>query len=306
MYFCRLCVPLQSKKKPLGKFMYTKKTISILGRQFAGAKRKYPLICLLFFCSFSFAQIPHIVPSPVSIAHTSVADAGAWTAFNNPAALGYVERISASTTFENRYLLKELSTRSIQAGFATEHINIGGSFSYFGYSLYHEMLIGIDFARNFSDKFALGVGFDYYTAYFSADGRYHGALLGRVGATIRLSPDFMLGFSTFNPFQNNIQTDFITKRIPSVFSLGTSYNFSSDFVWRTQIDKELSSNYRFATGFEYRMQNFINVKIGGYFLQHFVPCIGFGLFFGDYSADINCEIHPILGVTTMISLRYNF
>ena len=269
-------------------------------------RTKYPIFFLLFFYSFSFAQTPHIIPTPISIAQTSVADTDSWTAFNNPATLGYVEKIALSATFENRYLLKELSTKSIQAGFFTEHINIGGSFSYFGYSLYHEMLVGIDFARNFSNKFALGIGFDYYSAYFYAGNEYHSALLGRVGATIQLSPDFTLGFSTFNPFQNNIQTDFVTKRIPSVFSLGTAYNFSSDFVWRTQIDKELSSNYRFATGFEYRMQDFINVKLGGYVLEYFIPCLGFGLFLGDYSADLNCEIHPILGVTTMIALRYNF
>jgi len=269
-------------------------------------RKKYSVFLLSFCCSFTFAQIPHVVPSPISIANTSVADIHSWTAFNNPAMLGYFENTSISATFENRYLLKELSTRSVQVGFSTKHLNIGGSFSYFGYSLYHEILLGIDFARNFSDKFAMGFGFDYYAAYFEADNIYHGALLGRVGVSIQLSSDFVLGFSTFNPFQNNIQTDFVTKRIPSVFSLGTAYSFSSDFVWRTQIDKELSSNYRFATGFEYRMQDFISVKLGGYFLGNFVPCLGFGLNFGDYSADVNCELNPILGVTTMISLRYNF
>ena len=269
-------------------------------------KKKYFVFLSLFCCSLSFAQIPHVVPSSVSIANTSVADTDSWTAFSNPATLGYLEKTSISATFENRYLLAELSTRSIQAGFSTKHLNIGGSFSYFGYSLYHEILYGIDFARNFSDKFAMGVGFDYYTVYFEAGNRYHGALLGRVGVFVQLSPDFVLGFSTFNPFQNNIQTEFITKRIPSVFSLGTAYSFSSDFVWRTQIDKELSSNYRFATGFEYRMQDFISVKLGGYFLENFIPCLGFRLKINDYSADVNCELNPILGVTTMISLRYNF
>jgi len=268
-------------------------------------KRKNHMLFLLFFCPVMLAQIPNVIPSSISIAKTSVADIYSWTAFNNPAALGYVESVYLSTVFENRYLLKELSTKSIQAGFSTKHLNIGGAFSYFGYSLYHEMLAGVDFARNFSNKFALGIGFDYYLAYFSADNEYRGALLGRVGLSVRLSPDFTIGFNTFNPFQNNIQTDFVTKRLPSVFSLGTAYFFSSEFVWRTQIEKELSSNYCFATGFEYRMLEFVNVKLGGYFLQNFVPCLGFGLILNDYSADLNCELNPILGITTMISLKYN-
>ena len=268
-------------------------------------KRTVCIFLLLPFCLFLSAQIPNIVPSPVSIAKTSVADIDSWTAFNNPSALGYVKSIYIAAAFENRYLLKELSTKSVQAGFSTKHINMGGSFSYFGYSLYHEMLAGVDFARNFSNKFALGIGFDYYAAYFSADNEYHGALLGRVGMSVQLSRAFTLGFNTFNPFQNNIRTDYITKRIPSIFSIGTSYSFSPDFVWRTQIEKEISSNYCLATGFEYRMLESINVKLGGYYLEHFIPCLGFGLVLRDYSADLNCELNPLLGVTMQFTLSYN-
>jgi len=277
----------------------------VFPKKIIAMKRTIDLLFLLFLCPFLSAQIPNVTPSPVSIAKTSVADIDSWTAFNNPSALGYVESVYVAAAFENRYLLKELSTKNVQAGFSTKHINIGGSFSYFGYSLYHEMLAGVDFARNFSDKFALGIGFDYYMPYFSADNEYHGALLGRVGMSVQLSNAFTLGFNTFNPFQNNIKTDYVTKRIPSVFSLGTSYSFSSDFVWRTQIDKEISSNYCFATGFEYCMLEFLNVKLGGYYLENFVPCLGFGLALSDYSADLNCELNPILGVTMQFTLRYS-
>lgn len=268
-------------------------------------KRTVCIYLLLPFFQLLSAQIPNIIPSPVSIARTSVADINSWTAFNNPSSLGYVESIYVAAAFENRYMLKELSTKNVQAGFSTKHINIGGSFSYFGYSLYHEMLAGVDLARNFSDKFALGIGFDYYWAYFSADNEYHGALLGRVGLSVHLNSNFILGFNAFNPFQNNIKTDYVTKRVPSIFSLGTSYSFSPEFVWRTQIEKEISSNYCFSTGFEYRMLEFINVKLGGYYLANFIPCLGFGLAFSDYSADLNCELNPLLGLTMQCTLRYN-
>lgn len=268
-------------------------------------KRKNHIFIQLFFCSFLSAQIPNIIPTSVSIANTSVADIYSRAAFSNPAMLAYVEFVDFSAGFENRYFLKELSTKSVQAGFSTQYINVGAAFSYFGYSLYHEMLAGIDFARNFSDKFALGIGFDYYAAYFSAANEYHGALLGRVGIAIRLSNNFTLGFSAFNLFQNNIRTDFVTKRLPAVFSIGTSYAFSSDFVWRTQIDKEISSNYRFATGFEYRILDLITVKLGGYAFRYFVPCLGLGFGLGDYSAGLNCELNPLLGVTTQFTLKCN-
>lgn len=260
-------------------------------------------ISLSMFC---FSQISNILPTSSSIAQTSVSDTRNWSAFNNPAMLGYVEKREISLQYENRYLLPELSTKSVKLGLPTNLMNAGLSFSHFGYSLYHEMIVGVGFARNFSDKFAMGVQFNYYTAFFSASNSYRGSLLPQVGLSVKFSPVFNIGFNTFNPFQTNIQTEFVTKKIPSVFSLGSEYFFSPELVWRTQIDKEVSSNYRFATGFEYKMLQFVNIKLGAYASDYLVPCIGFGFGSGQLRFDLNCELHPLLGLNTMAFVKYRF
>lgn len=262
----------------------------------------------LFFFSFCLAargQVAHVVPSARSVAQTAVADDASWNAFHNPAMLGYIRPVDLSVAYENRYLLKELSTKSIQAGFATPYVNVGASFSHFGYSLYHDMLMGIDVARDFGGKFALGLGFDYYMAYVAATGRYQGALLGRIGLSLRLVDRLVIGFSTFNPFQNNLRMELTTKRLPSVYSLGTAFYILPELVWRTQADKEISSRYRFATGLEYSMLGHIRVKAGGYATGRiFVPCLGFAARVSDYSADLDCELNPVLGLTAKITLHY--
>ncbi len=168
------------------------------------------------------------------------------------------------------------------------------------------MLIGLGFARNFSDKFALGVQFNYFTSYLAASNSYQGALLPQVGLSVRFSPRFSTAFSVFNPFQTNINTLFVIKRIPSVFSLGTEYFFSPELIWRTQIDKEVSSNYRFATGFDYRMLQNLIVKLGVYDIDYLVPCLGFGFDAHSFQFDLNCEIHPLLGLNTAATVRYRF
>jgi hypothetical protein len=185
-------------------------------------------------------------------------------------------------------------------------VNAGLSFSHFGYSLYHEMILGLGFARNFSNKFAMGVQFNYYTAFFSASNSYRGAFLPQIGLSVQLSTKFNIAFNTFNPFQSNIQTEFVIKRLPSIFSMGTGYYFSSDFVWRTQIDKELSSNYRFATGFEYQMVQSIAVKLGAYSSGYLVPCLGIGFRTGAILINLNCEMHPLLGLNTLAAIKYRF
>jgi hypothetical protein len=266
------------------------------------------LVCLLtiiLYGQFVTSQISAIVPSSASIAQTSVADTHGWTAFHNPAMLGYVEQTEFGIQVDNRFVMSELTTKSVQMVFATNLVNAGFSFSHFGYSLYHEMLVGLGFARNFSDRFAMGVQFNYYTAYFSATNTYRGALLAQVGISARLSSNFNLGFNSFNPFQTNIKTEYVIKRIPSIYSLGSAYSFSPDLVWRTQIDKEVSSNYRVATGFEYRMLQRVVLKLGAYASGYLVPCLGLGFYTGSFLVDLNCELHPLLGLNTLASVRYS-
>jgi hypothetical protein len=261
-----------------------------------------------FILSFQFlqAQISNVIPSSNAIAQTSVADSHNWTAFNNPAMLGYLEKPEIGIEFENRYLLSELSTKTCQLALPSNLMNTGLSFSYFGYSLYHEMMLGLDFSRNFSDKFAMGVQFNYYTAFFSASNSYHGAFLPQVGLSVKLSPKFNLGFHSFNPFQINIRTKYSVKRIPSIFSMGTEYSFTPDVVWRAQIDKEVSSNYRFATGFEYQMLQNLNIQLGAYSSDYLVPCLGFGFKTGAFMVNLNCEQHPLLGLNTNAVIKYRF
>ena len=269
--------------------------------------RKFTLLCLM--CSLSahsFSQISDILASSISIAQTSVSDTHNWTAFNNPAILGYADKPEAGLQFENRYFISQLSTKTVQFELPSKFVNTGLSFSHFGYSLYHEMIIGAGFARSFSDKFSLGVQFNYYMAYFNASNSYRGALLPQVGLSVKLSPSFNIGFNMFNPFQTNIETEYVTKRLASVFSLGSEYLFSPELVWRAQIDKEVSSNYRFATGFEYQMLQQFTVKLGAYCSDYLVSCLGFGFKTGLFRIDLNCDIHPLLGLNSLASVKYTF
>ncbi len=271
--------------------------------------RKFVRILVLLTCTTGLkAQIAPVVPGSATIAGASVAVLSEWNSFQNLPALGHIEGIEVAVQYENRFMLKELSTKSIQAGLNVGYVNIGASFSHQGYSIYNEMLAGIGIARNFDDKFSMGVQFDYYTAYFHAadESRYRGVLLAQFGVASTILPGFTLGFHTFNPFQSNIKTEYTIKRVPSVFSIGTHYAFARNLIWLTQIDKEISSNYRFATGFEYQMVQEFTVKLGAYASDFLVPSIGFGLHLGSFHFHLNGEMHPLLGLNTLGNLRYRF
>lgn len=269
--------------------------------------KKLFFLFLLYFLSLNtHAQLASVLPTSVSIANTSVADTENWTAFANPANIGYVDQINLGFQYENRFLLSELSTKSLQFAVPTSIVNTAFSASYFGFSLYNEILLGLGFSRNFSNKFSLGVQFNYLTAYFRTPNRYYGSFFPQLGLNYALSTNFHIGFSAYNPFQSVIKSEYSNQALPSIFSLGGAYNFSPELVFRFQADKEISSDYRFAAGAEYEMLNFLTVKGGIYHNGYLVPCFGFKFNLGTFSFHLNAELHPLLGLVSLASVQYSF
>lgn len=262
------------------------------------------LLLLLLLSQFCLAQITGAIPSSSSIANTSTSDSHHWAAFHNPAILGKIEKSEVAIQYENRFQLSELSTKSIQATYSNNLINTGISLSQFGYSHYQEFMLGIGWGRNFSNKFSMGVQFNYFTNYFEASNTYRAALIAQFGLLMQLSPNLNLGFSCFNPFQSNIKAEFVVQRLPSIFSIGAEYFFCPELVYRAQIDKEVSSTYRIASGFEYSMLQSVVVKLGAYQSDFLVPCLGLGLNTCSFGLSFNTEMHPLLGLSPNINLRY--
>jgi len=264
-------------------------------------------ICIICLCSAkAFAQISNLLPTATTTAGASVAETSDWSAFANPASIGYVQDKLLNIQYENRYFIPELSTKSIGLVLPSKLINTGLSASYFGYAEYNQMLFGIGFSRNFDKKFSIAVQFDYLTAFFSTPGRHYGAFFPQIGLNMSLSSDFHLGFSTFNPFQAVIKSEYSSMLLPSVFSIGTEYLLSPDFVIYTQLDKEISSNYRLTLGTEYSMLQFLTVKLGLYHAGYLVPCFGFQTKFSSFTFHLNEELHPLLGLVSIASLQYRF
>jgi len=268
-------------------------------------KKLIQVLVVLIISSKSFSQLSLSIPLSNSIANLNVADTRNWSAFSNPSNISYLKNSGFGFQYENRFLLNELSTKSIFTNLPTKIVDMAFSASYFGYNQYNEILLGIGFSRNFSDKFSLGVQFNYSATYFGPEIRYLGVLFPQMGLNIKLSPKFHLGFSTFNPFQQNIKSDFTIKRLASVFSLGSECFFADNFVFRSQIDKEISSNYKFGAGFDYTMLSFLTVKLGAYSNGYLVPCLGLTTNFSSFKFSYNADFHPLLGMVSIASVRYD-
>lgn len=267
--------------------------------------KRFILLALIVIglCRSVYAQISDIIPSSTSIANTSVARTNRWNAFSNPAGLSQ-DGFSFSLQYENKYMLSELSGKTAQASYCHPWINVGIAFSHFGYKQYSDILAGLCLSHNFNHRFSIGVQCNYYAAYFGDETGYKGTIFPQLGINIYVCKGLNIGFHAFNPFVQSIKGDLVEKQIPALFSIGSSYHFMEKFTWDVQIDKEVRSPFRVATGLEYQIVKQFGVKIGGYANRSFTPCLGINLCFGGFGFDLNCEWDPLLGVNTMGNIHY--
>lgn len=267
------------------------------------SKRCSLLAFLVGLCLSAFAQISDIIPSGTSIANTSVARTHQWDAFSNPASLAQ-EGLSFAFQYENKYLLAELSGKTGQVSYCNRWVNVGVAFMHFGYKQYSDIMAGVCLSHNFNQRFIIGVQCNYYAAYFGDEAGYKGTVFPQIGINVYVCRGLNIGFHAFNPFLQNIKGDLVEKQIPALFSLGTSYHFLDQFTWTVQIDKEVRSPFRVATGLEYQIVKQFGVKLGGYANRSFTPCLGVNLCFGGFRFDLHCEWDPLLGVNTQGNIRY--
>jgi hypothetical protein len=67
----------------------------------------------------------------------------------------------------NKYNDRYESTKSIDFALPLKYLSTGISASHFGFATYHEILVGVSFARDFSSHFSFGVAFNYFSTYFA-------------------------------------------------------------------------------------------------------------------------------------------
>jgi hypothetical protein len=286
-----------------------KKIYNFAGRIYLVLFMRSQIVLILLFLTLATAlngQKTTVIPGSFVGGNASVAHKKEWLPFHNPSALSGVEKTGFRLVYENRYITKELANKAFNVWIPTKYFNIGAAFSHFGYSEYNEMLAAVTFARQFGEKFRLGAEVDYYTVFLSQSGRYQGVVTAQVGAQISITEDFTIAFNTFNPTFSKIKSELAEKHLPTVFSIGSVYTIKNTVDWLVQFDKEISSPFRWATGFEYSPVAELILRLGAYGFGNFVPTIGAGVRFSGFRFDANADYNSILGFLLIGCLGYEF
>ena len=222
--------------------------------------------------------------------------------FQNPAALIYITRPTATVATEMRFGVKEL--RPVGVGFIlpTKSGVFGCSIQHFGFSAFQQQKIGLAFAKRFSEKLNIGIQLDYLHLQASGYGNAN-ILTFEIGCNTLITKELTLAFYVFNPLAVRLSE---SERTPSVFRLGAAYSMNNKIMITAEIEKSIIDAASFRMGFDYKVAETVAVRCGFSSLPASFS-VGIGYFLSK-----NCVIdaalshQSALGSTPSLSLSYVF
>ncbi len=241
-----------------------------------------------------------------AIGNASVCLVDVWATYHNQANLAYFKNITAGVYYENKFLVKEMSLQAATFVLPTKKAGVFGvSYSGFGYSLYRESKYNLSYAMNFGPNFSAGVGMNYLSARLGENYGTKGSFTVELGVRATLLKKLVVGFHAYNLTRAKM-ANYSNERIPTILRLGLQYNFSEKVFLSGEVEKDIDHKPMFKAGMEYRPAKLFYLR-AGISTNPFISCFGVGFSISEkVNIDFASTVHPVLGLSPMASLSYNF
>ena len=239
-----------------------------------------------------------------ALGSASVTFSDPFSAVNNPAGMSFLKQSSFAFSFDDRFLLMELSLKTIVATINTRHGNFGFSLLRQGNQAYNTTSAGVSYARKLGTQFSVGMRCRLERIMISEG---YGERLNPgcdIGMLMNLRENLVFGVNIYNPARPILSKAF-RERMPSVFRTGLCYLFSPKLRMLAEVSKHSSQAMQFHTGTEYEVsQKFI--ARAGFSAFPFRYSFGFSFSFKTLRIEIASTYHEKLGFSPSTSISYNF
>lgn len=168
--------------------------------------------------------------------------------YTNQAGLAFLQGTEMNLSYENRFLVPNLSAMNF--AIAKNFKNIGSfgiNIKKFGISEYSELLLGISYARKLSQKTGLGLQINAYNLNIKNYGNKN-AISFEIGIIHDLNSSLTLGFHVSNPFPIKYNE---STNIPTIIALGVKYKISNSTSLFTEVEKQLGYDFFIKMAIEY-------------------------------------------------------
>lgn len=208
----------------------------------------------------------------------------------NLAASSFVSHSFLSTTFENRFFLKELMSEELNAVFRYRQNAFSLGVSCSGYRLYGDVTLSTGFARSFGKHVAFGLRAYYLVSYASECLTVHSFTFD-VSMYARLGKNCGFGFSVYNPARLRYG---VTGNVPLPvrLHLDFTYQIGRNVLLMSRADWELKSQVDFSVGAKYKLKCLIITAMARFPNPCGVVCID--LLYRRFLVGISCHyLHPL-------------
>lgn len=266
------------------------------------------LLLLSFLCVFFSVQsqvYPQIGSRSSAIGGTGLTFNDVWSVYNNPGAFGALEKTTVGAAYENRFLLKELSSQALAVGYHTQNSgNFGIQFQQFGFSLYREFQAGLTYGRKLYKGFYGGVSVNFHRIQLAENYGAKSTASAGLGIMYQLNDEIKFAARVQN-LSRTALAEFEDERLPTVFSIGASYTFSEKVLWTLEAEKTVIHPVNVKSGLEIHPHEVLYLRLGVNSYP-FQSAFGVGLAFSNFQFDLSTTWHNSLGISPAGALTYRF
>ena len=255
--------------------------------------------------SFASGDINPIGSRSAGMGRSSVAITDFWGAMNNQAGIALYEKPAVGIYYESRFLLSELSTKSIAGIVPTKFGVFAATYNHFGYSLYNSQKIGLAYARAFGSKLRIGLQLDYLQTTLGNNYGNKGNVTFELGIQTDINDKITIGAWVFNPIMVKL-AEYDDEKLPAVFRVGFAWNISDNFLATVEAEKSTAiSPVMLRGGLEYVLNNKFFFRTG-FSTRKEIFSFGFGLRLNHLVFDISAAMHESMGFSPQTSLIFEF
>ena len=235
----------------------------------------------------------------------SVAISDLWSTTNNPAGIAQFEKPMIGIFYEHRFMLSELSNKSIAAVIPTKFGVFGSAYNHTGYNLFNRQRIELVYSRFLGKHLSIGVQLNYIITSLGNNYGKKDNITFNVGLQSDVSEKVTLGAWIANPVGVKL-ADFNDETLPIVFRFGSLYKVNNFLDIVCEIEKNtLILPLIVRCGIEYTINNRYFFRTGTSTNKE-IFTFGVGITLKNFNMNISATMHDILGFSQQIGLNYSF
>ena len=236
---------------------------------------------------------------------SSVAITDFWGAMNNQAGIALFNKPEIGIYYESRFLLNQLSTKSVAGILPTKLGVFAITYNHFGYSLYNSQKFGLAYARAFGDNFRIGLQLDYLQTTLGNNYGNKGNVTFELGIQKDINEIITIGAWVFNPIMVKL-AEYDDEKLPAIYRLGFTWHISDVFLATLEAEKNTAINpVIFHGGLEYILNDRLFFRTG-FSTREEIFSFGFGLKIHKVTFDISAIMHESFGFSPQASLIFQF